>query len=65
MPLMCIQCAMRAIADGKDIPTFEETSEQHVARYHADPGATLRERADLEKRIAAKLGVKDGGNGTT
>lgn len=60
MPTICIQCAMRALLDGKPAPTFEETPEAHAARVHPDPEATLRERRDLEARLAQRLGRDNG-----
>jgi hypothetical protein len=55
MPLMCIQCAMKALANGEPVPSFEETSEQHMRRLHSDPAATKRERIELEQSLARKL----------
>lgn len=55
MPTMCIQCAMRALANNEPVPTFDETPEQHAARAHPDQAATLRERQELEKLLASKI----------
>jgi hypothetical protein len=57
MPLVCIQCAMRAFLDGRLPPTFDETLEAHMAREHPDPVATKAERQELEKQLAHKLGM--------
>lgn len=56
MPLVCIQCSMRAMVDGKDPPTFEETVEAHMARLHSDPVATARERQQMEAEMWKRLG---------
>ena len=55
MPLVCIQCAMKAMVEGKQPPTFEETNEEHMAKYHPDPAATQRERVELERKAEALL----------
>lgn len=55
MPTMCLQCAMRAMLDGDAIPTFDETSEEHLRRVHPDPIATKAERLELEQRLAEKM----------
>lgn len=51
MPTLCVQCAMRALVDGKPVPTFEETPEEHQRRCHPDLRATQKERIELEKRL--------------
>lgn len=57
--MLCIQCAMKAMLDGKEAPTFpDETPEQHMAKHHPDPVAAKLERTELEKRLADKIGRK-------
>lgn len=56
MPLVCIQCSMRAMVKGEPPPSFEETVEAHMARLHPDPVATLRERQEMEKAMWERLG---------
>jgi hypothetical protein len=55
MPLICIQCSMRALLKDMPTPTFEETNEEHMARMHPNPMATKLERLELEERLADKL----------
>ncbi len=49
---ICIQCSLKAMLDGKDAPIFNEDIEQHMAKHHPDPDETLRQRVELERRIA-------------
>lgn len=53
--IVCIQCAMRAVVEDGPVPTFEETWEQHMTKYHPDPVETFRERQELERRIAERF----------
>lgn len=55
MPTMCIQCAMRALIDQVAPPVFDETPEAHQQRVHPDLAVTLRERAEMERALAARL----------
>lgn len=55
MPIMCIQCAMRALLNGEPTPTFDQTAHEHMAQYHPDPEAALKERGELEQRLEAKM----------
>lgn len=61
---VCIHCAMKHVVESLEAgrapgrpPFFEETPEEHTRRAHADMPAALRERADLERRLAA-LGTR-------
>ena len=54
MPLVCVQCSMRALVNETPVPTFDETPEQHAARCHPDPVETLRERKELEAAFREK-----------
>lgn len=47
---------MRAVLLGESPPTFPEAPEEHVARVHPDPIETKRERAELERQLADRLG---------
>jgi uncharacterized short protein YbdD (DUF466 family) len=47
---------MKALLEDKPPPQFNETVEEHMRKHHPDPVATQRERAELEKKLAAKLG---------
>lgn len=49
--IYCIQCTMKAYVEGRAAPTFDETLEQHMARFHPDPKATRRERDELEDKL--------------
>jgi hypothetical protein len=51
MPLMCLQCAMRAIVEGKAPETFDESPEAHLARVHPDAVACQAERIELEGEV--------------
>ncbi len=55
MPMICVQCALRAFVRGESAPQFDETSEQHMARYHPDPVKTEEERKLLEEQMSALL----------
>lgn len=61
MPTMCIQCAMRAMVEGKEPPVFDEEPAEHAARVHPDPIETLRERRELEAKLA-KMIPRDNGS---
>jgi hypothetical protein len=54
--MVCIQCSMRAMLADQPSPTFDETLEAHMTRCHPDPVATKREREELERKLAEKLG---------
>ena len=56
MPTMCIQCAMKALLEGKTPEHFDEEPEAHMRRVHPDPEATQRERQELERALSVKLG---------
>jgi hypothetical protein len=45
---------MKALLEGKAIPSFDETPEEHLRRCHPDPAETARERAELERRLQAQ-----------
>lgn len=51
MALMCLHCAMRAIAAGQAPQTFDESPEAHIARMHPDPAACIAERRQLEEQV--------------
>lgn len=51
MPLMCMQCAMKAIVEGREPATTDESVEEHMARVHPDPEACQREREQLEAKL--------------
>lgn len=55
MPTICIQCAMRAMANNEPSPTFDETPEEHQRRVHPDLAATQRERQQLERQLAEQF----------
>jgi hypothetical protein len=59
MPLVCIQCAMRALLDGEPPPTFDDTTEEHMRKYHPDPEATQRERRAMEAELTARFAKGD------
>lgn len=50
--IVCIQCSMRAMLDGKSPPAFDETLEEHMRRCHPDPVATQKERQEMERLMA-------------
>lgn len=50
--VICIQCSLRALVDGKPAPWFNETIEEHMAKHHTDPQVTRAERIDLEQKAA-------------
>lgn len=54
--MLCIQCALKAMLEGKPTPSFDETMEEHMRKYHPDPEATRKERKELEQKLTAKLG---------
>jgi len=54
--LVCIQCAMRAILDGKPAPRFEDEDPiTHMLKYYADPAATQRERDAMERELQERF----------
>ena len=53
--LVCIQCTMKAMLEGKEPPTFFETQEEHMREHHPDPERTKRERIDIERRLAERF----------
>ena len=53
--IVCVQCAMKAMVEGKPSPTFDETWDVHMQHFHPDPIATQQERMDLERLLAEKL----------
>jgi hypothetical protein len=56
MPLVCIHCSLKAFLDGTPAPDLgEQTSEEHMQRYHPDLDATRSERQELERRAAERL----------
>lgn len=56
--MICIQCAMKAIVEGKKVPSFAgQTVEEHMKEYHPDPIATQKERLELERKYVEKLGL--------
>jgi hypothetical protein len=57
MPVICIQCAMRALLNDEPPPMFDETSEEHRRRVHPDPTVTQIERRDLEARLRERFGI--------
>lgn len=50
--LVCLQCAMKALVEGREEAAIEETVEAHMARRHPDPVACHAEREDLEDKLA-------------
>ena len=54
MTLACIQCSLKALAEGRKPETFDETAEEHMKRMHPDPVATHKEREELLTKIAEK-----------
>jgi len=59
MPLICTQCSMRALLDGTPPPTFDDTNEDHMRKYHPDPEATQRERRAMEAELTARIAKGD------
>ena len=55
MTLACIQCSLKALAEGRKPETFDETAEEHMKRMHPDPVATTRERVELERQLADRF----------
>lgn len=56
MPLVCMQCAIKALALGEPLPPpTDETPEAHLARVHPNPDDTARERAIFERLAADRL----------
>lgn len=55
VPLMCIQCSMRAMLKDEPSPTFDETLEEHMRRVHPDPVATQAERRELARKLVEKF----------
>lgn len=55
---VCLQCSMRAIVEGKDVPIFNEHPLVHMAQFHADPEQVRREREELSVKLEQML--KDG-----
>lgn len=53
--LACIDCSMQALADGKPVPYFYETVEEHMARVHPDLEQTRLNREKLERQLREKL----------
>lgn len=51
MPMICIQCSLRAFVQGEKSPIFEESREEHMRLFHPDPVATERERIELEEKL--------------
>ena len=50
--VFCIQCAMKALADGVAQPDFgEETIHEHMRKHHPDPVATADERLIIQQRL--------------
>jgi hypothetical protein len=49
--MFCIQCSMKALVEGKGVPWFVESPEEHMQRCHPDPEATQRERKELEAKL--------------
>jgi len=59
---VCIQCAMKAMAEGKKPPPpFDETPEEHLRRVHPDPVQTATERAALLAQLDTKQSGSNGG----
>lgn len=52
---ICVQCALRAFCEDIPAPIFDETPEEHRAKYHPDPESTRIEREMLERRASVKL----------
>jgi hypothetical protein len=58
MPTICILCAMKAMAAGKEPPTFDEDPMEHARRVHPDAQVAQRERAAAEAQIMAAFKAK-------
>lgn len=56
-PLMCIQCAMKALVENRPVPIFNEEPDVHTRLYHSDAEATRLERLELERKLE-ELGLK-------
>lgn len=52
--MVCIQCAMRALLDGKEVPRFEEDPVAHMVAYHPDPVKTQEERRQMEQELSLR-----------
>jgi len=53
--LICIQCSLKALLEDKPPPSFDETGEEHLRKYHPDLVITKQERMELERKIIAKM----------
>lgn len=62
MPTVCIQCGLRAMANGERQPIFTEEPDEHLRLHHPDPVATQREREELMKQLNAKYAATGGGD---
>lgn len=51
MPVICIQCSLRALVRGEPVMSFDEDPAVHMQRLHSDPVATERERIELEAQL--------------
>jgi hypothetical protein len=64
MPVLCIQCALRAFVNGEPVSTavFDQSLEEHMRVSHPNAEETQRERDDLERRARDKVarGIRDG-----
>ncbi len=55
MALICVNCTLRAIVEGREPPKFDHSPEEHLRLYHPDPYAATRERRDLERELLRRL----------
>jgi hypothetical protein len=57
MPIICIQCALRAFVNDEKIPdsAYDESVYAHMQRCHPDPEATRVERVKLEAQAREKV----------
>lgn len=53
--MICIQCAMRALLDGKPAPVFPDDPVEHMRQYHPDPAKTAQERHLMEIELHRRL----------
>jgi len=53
--IVCIQCSMKALLEGREPPTFEGTQDEHMLKYHPDPAKTEQERKELERQLKEQL----------
>lgn len=59
-PLVCIQCALKALVEGQPPPRFNETPDAHLARVHPNARLSIEERQELIVRLRRQLEKAEG-----